>query len=43
MCPDVTESGLAGVKCNNLGLVAEGTIKSVQMLQKFGLAGVDYT
>ena len=25
MCLDVVESGLTGVKCINLGLVAEGT------------------
>jgi len=43
MCPDAAESRLAGVKCINLGLVAEGTKKSVWMLRKSGLAGVDCT
>ena len=41
MCPDAAESGLAGVKYINLGLAAEGTKKSVRMLRKSGLVGVD--
>ena len=41
MCPDAAESGFAGVKCINLDVVVEGTKKSVRMLRKSGLAGVD--
>jgi len=40
--PDWPESELDGVKSINLGLVAEGTKKSVRMLRKSGLVGVEF-